>query len=146
MRSELIYAARARWRASLVELGALMHEGIGDTVTATAKRDEAALHLLHADLLEAVGKAKDDFVAVRYSAVKSASQEDLVDIALGNKSVDDLPNVAEAKAALHAARDELRDTERRWREIDQLTGNRARWSIINHFTEPSDDELLEGSL
>jgi len=145
VRSELIYAARARWRADLVELGAVMHEGIGDTATATAKRDEAALHLLHAALLEALGKAKEDYVAVRYSAVRSASPDDLVQIALGAKSVNELPNVAEAKAALQAARDELRDTERRWRQIDQLTGNRARWSIINLFAEPTDAEL-EGSL
>jgi len=145
VRSELTYALRARWRASLVELGAQMHEGIGDTATASAKRDEAALHHLHADLLEALGKAKDAHDDVIYAAVQNADVATLRALALNKVALGDLPGVAESKAALYAARDELRDTEKRWREIDQLSGNRARYSIVNNFSEPSDAEL-EGSL
>jgi hypothetical protein len=129
VRSEFIYAARARWRADNLDIG-----------TASAE-----LHRAHADLLDALGKAKDNLFAVTHAAAGKASKDDLLLIVLGIKALGDLPGVREATDALHAARDELRATEKRWREIDQFTGNRARRGIMNNFTEPTDAEL-EGSL
>jgi hypothetical protein len=141
VRSEFIYAARARWRADLLDIGAAMHEAFKDAVTAGAKQAEAELHRVHADLLDAVGKAKDAYSAGVKAAVLKASQDDLVEIALGTKALGDLPGVKAVVDALHAVRDELRATEKRWREIDAFTGNRARNGIINNFTEPTDAEL-----
>jgi hypothetical protein len=129
VRSEFIYAARARWRADNLDIG-----------TASAE-----LYRAHADLLDALGKAKDAYAKALEAAVLKASPDDLVEIALGRKALADLPGAQKAKDALHAARDELRATETRWRQIDQTTGNRARYSIMNNFTEPTDAEL-EGSL
>jgi len=115
VRSEFIYAARARWRADLLDFGAAMHEAFKDAATAEAKQAEAELHRVHADLLDAVGEAKDAYKAGVKAAVLKASQDDLVEIALGTKALGDLPGVKVVTDALHAARDELRATEKRWR-------------------------------
>jgi conjugal transfer/entry exclusion protein len=142
VRSEHIYAARSRWRADLLDFGANLHDGFGDRVTAATKRGEADLYRLEADLLDAVGATKDAFAAARVAAVDGADKATLRALALNQTALNDLPGVAEAKDAMHAARDELRDTVTTWRRIDDLFGNRARHSILNNFTEPTSAELV----
>jgi hypothetical protein len=149
VRSEHIYAARSRWRADLLDVGANMHDGAGDTTTATAKRGDAELYRLDADLNAAVGDAKDRYAEARAAAIDAADKGQLKAIANRTLAVADLPGVTDAKAELHAARDELRATVTTWRRIDENFGNRARNSIINNFTEPTTAELaatLEGTV
>jgi hypothetical protein len=149
VRSEHIYAARSRWRAALLDYGANMHDGVGDTATGDGKRGEAELYRVDADLNDAVGDAKDAYAAALDAAVDGADKTTLKAIARGTYAIEDLPGVADAKAALHAARDELRATVTTWRRIDENFGNRARNSIINNFSEPTTAEhaaTLEGAV
>lgn len=143
MRPEFVYAARARWRADLLEMGATMHEGIGDTVSAKAKREQAELHRLDADLLDRIGLRIDAYDAIRVEAVKAASADQLAQIALGQASVLDLPGVEMARADVAEALNEHHDALRTWRQIDEIFGNRQ--AVVNNFSEPSYEEL-EGSL
>lgn len=121
-----VLAARARWRADLLELSAVDHERIvgddgGPTAqslleVATSKRAEATIHM---DLAEAME---------RHSVAKVERDAD--------------PKDVDAQARYAAARDALVDLRTYWRGINEYLGLYRTVMTLDHFPEPTDDEVL----
>lgn len=121
-----VLAARARWRADLLELSAVDHERIvgddgGPTAqslldAATSKRAEATIHM---DLAEAME---------RHSVAKVERDAD--------------PKDADAQARYVAARDALVDLRTYWRSINEYLGLYRPVMTVDDFPEPTDDEVL----
>lgn len=121
-----VEAARARWRADLLEWTALEHQRIAGADSspvaqnlievAATKRAEATIH--H-DLAEAM---------VRHSAVKQERDAN--------------PKDESVQRRYAAATRDLVELRQYWRGIDEWLGTRQPVMALDHFPEPTDDEVL----
>lgn len=121
-----ISAARARWRADLLNYAADEHRRIvaddssaaaqAILAEATVKEAEATVHLDHAD------------AAARLSAAKEALAAN--------------PNDPGAQLATAQAAQLMVELRGYWRGIGEYTGTRSSVRVVNHFPEPTDEEVL----
>lgn len=122
-----LQAARARWRADLLEFHAAeIDRLVGDDPSPTAegiradatrKRAEATVHLDHAEAAERLSIAKQELDADPSN-----------------------PDLQRKRDLASAAMVELRAY---WRGIGEATGNRAGYmkGLLDNFPEPDDDEV-----
>lgn len=113
-------ANRERWRADLRDFHAAAYDKGGLTAEADAKRSEAELGRVYADLC-------DELEAARAAALDEN----------GRSNGD-----AAAWRAFKDAQAEVRAFRELWRGIGEVTGTRSgKSAVVNNFAEPSDEEL-----
>jgi hypothetical protein len=146
------HALRSEFRAKLLDYSAAGLEQFGDRLGAEAKRRDADLFRIDADLTrryDAACRAVVEHPSHREWLLLGAALS--VQHKLGETNPKDAARYAELDSALRplvrARQDEalaLRLARSGWRQIGEDLGLRGQTAIINDFAEPSDDELLAG--